>query len=498
MHGVGKKQRCCENTEYMPQRKRQKNNVFGLIAILILAWLGLRFISDNLALTLWLVFSVAVIGAITFLAILLLKDRERRRALKIASNIVDQHLEDLCRNRMRIVRQDGFGKELLDKWYDKIDYFIKEYIRPALTAKQQPIMDAARQEIRQIIDSATKSWIQRNPLCASFSDSMTGEGFEEFCAEQLRMNGWTAHLTRASGDQGVDVIAEKRGVRVVLQCKKYSGTVGNNAVQEIVAGKAYERAHHCAVVSNSRYTPAAEQLAAANGVLLLHYSDLSRLGRLLGLEEAVTSASLNSSHSGDVPESITASHARMQIAGAAVFVDDEAEPASMRRTWFVVSGAAALIVIAASVLFFHNGYPVATRYTSYSNIRFGYRIDFPASFVARYAAFDNDGMEFMSPDGATSLTLAAGNNDSQRSTKQFYDEAIASGKGTLGYHRLGGSWFVVTWDNEDELVYEKMFVGRGSYNWFKLVFPTKQRSVYEPIVTAMEKSFKPGLINQAR
>jgi restriction system protein len=104
-----------------------------------------------------------------------------------------------------------------------------------------------------------------------------------FCANQLRQSGWDAQLTKGSGDKGVDVIATKNGVRVILQCKLYSKPVGNKAVQEAAAGKLHEGAHYAAVVSNSSYTPAAEQLAHTTGVMLLHHSGLAAtLDRLVG------------------------------------------------------------------------------------------------------------------------------------------------------------------------------------------------------------------------
>ncbi len=84
-----------------------------------------------------------------------------------------------------------------------------------------------------------------------------------------------------SRDQGVDIIAEKNRIRVVLQCKLYSRPVSNKSVQEAAAAKMHERAHYAAVVTNNRYTTSSEQLAATNGVLLLHYRDLAQLENML-------------------------------------------------------------------------------------------------------------------------------------------------------------------------------------------------------------------------
>lgn len=61
---------------------------------------------------------------------------------------------------------------------------------------------------------------------------------------------------------------------MAFQCKKYSSAIGNQAVQQIIAGKQYIRADIAAVVSNAKYTHSAKQLASSTGVYLLHYSEL--------------------------------------------------------------------------------------------------------------------------------------------------------------------------------------------------------------------------------
>lgn len=114
-----------------------------------------------------------------------------------------------------------------------------------------------------------------------FRDDMSPEEFEHYCAALLRQAKWRAKVTPASGDQGVDIVAEKRGLRIVVQCKMYSKPVGNRAVQEIVAGIAHVDAQRGVVVTTIGYTPAAEALAASNNVLLLRHSQLRRIDRLL-------------------------------------------------------------------------------------------------------------------------------------------------------------------------------------------------------------------------
>lgn len=116
---------------------------------------------------------------------------------------------------------------------------------------------------------------------ARFDNKMTPAEFEHYCAAVLREAKWRARVTQASGDQGVDIVAEKGGARIVLQCKKYSKPAGNRAVQEIVAAIAHEEAQRGVVVATGGYTRAARILAASNKVLLLDPTDLPRIDRLL-------------------------------------------------------------------------------------------------------------------------------------------------------------------------------------------------------------------------
>ena len=109
---------------------------------------------------------------------------------------------------------------------------------------------------------------------------LTPLGFERHCAGVLARQGWRANLTAGTADQGVDVLARKGRVSVVIQCKLYSRPVGNAAVQEVLAGQAFMGATHAAVVSNQTYTRAARDLAGRTRVLLLSAEDLTRANRL--------------------------------------------------------------------------------------------------------------------------------------------------------------------------------------------------------------------------
>ena len=114
-------------------------------------------------------------------------------------------------------------------------------------------------------------------------ERLTGEEFEEYVALILGDNGFREiELTRASGDQGVDVLAERSGLQYAIQCKNYAGAVGNAAVQEAYAGAQYYGCDVAVVVCPGEFTRAARELAASTGVELWDAQRLTRMMRRSG------------------------------------------------------------------------------------------------------------------------------------------------------------------------------------------------------------------------
>ncbi len=98
---------------------------------------------------------------------------------------------------------------------------------------------------------------------------MTGYEYEEFCADYLeKMGFYNIKVTKASGDQGVDITAFKNSIKYAFQCKYYESPVGNKAVQEVFAGKEFYDCQKAVVITNNTFTPSAVELANKNGVEL--------------------------------------------------------------------------------------------------------------------------------------------------------------------------------------------------------------------------------------
>lgn len=144
----------------------------------------------------------------------------------------------------------------------------------AYLAKAKPNILLDIEQIKQIIQDENE-WRRGQKGLSSIEaefeeiDKMEGQKFESWCANFLQKIGFiNVEVTQGSGDQGVDILAEKDGIKYAIQCKCYSSDLGNKPIQEVNTGKAI---YHCqigAVMTNRYFTSGGKEAAAATGVLL--------------------------------------------------------------------------------------------------------------------------------------------------------------------------------------------------------------------------------------
>lgn len=97
-------------------------------------------------------------------------------------------------------------------------------------------------------------------------DLMNGYEFEEFVAHLFTELGYNAHVTKKSGDQGIDVFAQNSKIKIAIQTKRYTGVVGNKSVQEAIAGKVYYKCDKGIVITNNYFTKSAIELAKESNI----------------------------------------------------------------------------------------------------------------------------------------------------------------------------------------------------------------------------------------
>lgn len=152
--------------------------------------------------------------------------------------------------------RDGCTRDILCKNYYNIDFLQKEY---TLQANSSLELGGSEDELLSV-------------------DLMSGFEFESWCANLLLRNGFEkATVTPGSGDFGVDIVAVKDGIYYAVQCKCYSGDIGNHSIQEVYAGKEMYKCQVGVVMTNRHFTSGAKQLAEQTRVLLWDRSKLKSL-----------------------------------------------------------------------------------------------------------------------------------------------------------------------------------------------------------------------------
>ena len=112
--------------------------------------------------------------------------------------------------------------------------------------------------------------------------AIDGYEYERVCAEYLRRKGFRrVRVTKASRDQGVDILCKKRRKTYAVQCKYYATPVGNKAVQEVYAGASFYGCDRAMVITNASFTKGAYELAQTLDVELV--SDVDPTRTLFGI-----------------------------------------------------------------------------------------------------------------------------------------------------------------------------------------------------------------------
>jgi len=194
----------------------------------------------------------------------------------------------LGRQRNFLIQLDHLGEKFYGKWNREVIDFFNKKIKPSSNGLFSKGIVIGKdiipmEEITSIINAVAKDAEEQDSRdYMTFDSSMNGLDYEYFCANILQELGWNAKVSKASGDQGADIVATKINIpSIAIQCKKYSKPVGNKAVQEVISGQVFYKTKKAVVVTNNSYTKSAKELAKSSGVLLLHHSDLPKLEDIL-------------------------------------------------------------------------------------------------------------------------------------------------------------------------------------------------------------------------
>lgn len=192
--------------------------------------------------------------------------------------IINENISTISSAYRKSVKTNSFGKKNYDKFSAEFNEFIKD--QPSIKKIIKTLSEDHNYEIDISADGAIEhieTLINDAVSSDAYSDDIDPFEYEHMCAAEFNKSGWEANATQGSSDQGVDVIARRGDEVLVAQCKRFAKPVGNKAVQEVVAGLKFYKANRGVVIAPNGFTNSAEQLAAANNIMLIHHTEIKDL-----------------------------------------------------------------------------------------------------------------------------------------------------------------------------------------------------------------------------
>lgn len=258
--------------------------VAGIVGLYLLGMLGL-YITNRAAYWEWFGYSILFAVIIIGISILFLKLRakiKKERSDGILDSLKQHGLEGEVTS---FIDSFGLQKKTGKFWkYDRYTFSWEqlERFRKMLNEKGMRLStdkwDDLSFVLRYYIDEKEDRFMRDSVSVAPmrFAD-LSGSAFEDLLARLYGAMGYSVQKTGQTGDAGCDLVVNMNNERVVIQAKRYSGSVGIAAVQEANTAKPIYNCTRAMVITTSTFTKEAYEAARANNVKLVEGQELGGL-----------------------------------------------------------------------------------------------------------------------------------------------------------------------------------------------------------------------------
>lgn len=132
-------------------------------------------------------------------------------------------------------------------------------------------------------------------------------------------------------------------------------------------------------------------------------------------------------------------------------------------------------------------------FSTYCNERFGFCLEYPDSLLMQPPPDNGDGRIFKSKDGRVELRAYGSLNALSTTLRQEYLKASASSPTRkVTYRLLKTDSFVVSGLEGGKVFYQKTFWRSDVFTTMQITYPPSLKSQYDPVVSRIVRSFKPG------
>lgn len=105
-------------------------------------------------------------------------------------------------------------------------------------------------------------------------NKMTGHAFEQAVANLFRNIGFTAEVSNRGGDGGIDIILQKEGRKIAVQCKRYKSSVGPHVIRDLWGTMNYLGFDEGCIVTTTGFTKGVTSFANEKNIFLIDLNDI--------------------------------------------------------------------------------------------------------------------------------------------------------------------------------------------------------------------------------
>lgn len=161
------------------------------------------------------------------------------------------------------------------------------------------LLDTARNEYRRaqqiaqkVLEEEQRRLLAEQSKTRDGIDSLKPKEFEQYVANVFAALGYTARLTPASNDEGIDAYLDKDGRRAIVQCKHYpKGKVSRPAVQQVFGVLRHKKVAEAFIVTTGSFSRQAVEFAEGKPVHLIDGTMLVAMAQGAFTEEFIRSGS---------------------------------------------------------------------------------------------------------------------------------------------------------------------------------------------------------------
>jgi len=135
------------------------------------------------------------------------------------------------------------------------------------------------------------------------------------------------------------------------------------------------------------------------------------------------------------------------------------------------------------------------KYSTYTNERFAYSIEYPSDLLKMQAPPANgDGREFLSKDKSVRMLVWGEYNAAEKSFQERYEFDMKGFTEKPTYMVLKKNWFVLSGVKDGKIFYQKTLYRKTkneeTFFTFTIEYPKTKRAKFDPIVRRIAASFK--------